>query len=299
MPHRSSPLPPALLGATFQTAAAGQHGVTSKRLRSRDLDARVYGVRAPAGATDQLIGRCRAFAARLPPDAFFSHSTAARLLGAPIPLRLERLTQVHVTVESPTRAPHARGIYGHSRRLTTGDVAEVAGLRVSSPERVWCEMAGVLGIPDLVALTDYLIHRGRRLTTTTALAERLAFGDRISRSARLKPAPELSDDRAESRPESHLRVACVWAGLPAPSVNHEIADTETGRGYRLDLAWPDLKFALEYQGDGHRTREQWRRDMSRRERLRVAGWTILELNADDLRDHAALVRLIRAALASR
>jgi hypothetical protein len=299
MPHRPSPLPPALLGTTFTTGAAAPHGVTSKRLRSPDLDARIYGVRAPAGATEHLIGRCRAFATRLPPEVFFSHSTAARLLGAPLPLRLERITRVHVTVEAPTRAPHARGIWGHSRRVALGDVVEVSGLRVSAPERVWCEMAGVLDIPDLVVLTDYLIHHRRQLTTTTALADRLSFGDRISRSTRLKSALALCDDRAESRPESRLRVACVWAGLPAPSVNHEVIDTETGRGYRLDLAWPELKFAIEYQGDGHRTREQWRRDMSRRERLRIAGWTILELNSDDLRDHAALIHLIRAGLASR
>lgn len=299
MPHPSSPLPVALVGATFQTGTAEQHGVTAKRLRSRDLDARIHGVRAPAGATEHLVGRCRAFAARLSPEVFFSHSTAARLLGAPLPFRLERITHVHVTVEAPTRAPHARGIYGHSRRMAPGDVIDVSGLRVSAPERVWCEMAGVLDIPDLVAVTDYLIHHRRPLTTTTALAERLAFGDRISRSRRLTAALELSDDRAESRPESRLRVACVWAGLPWPSVNHEIVDTETGRGYRLDLAWPELKFAIEYQGDGHRTRAQWRRDMSRRERLRIAGWTILELNSDDLRDHAALIGLIRAGLASR
>ncbi len=73
---------------------------------------------------------------------------------------------------------------------------------------------------------------------------------------------------------------------------------EEGRTYRLDLAWPGFRFAVEYQGDGHRTREQWRRDMRRREQLRLNGWTILELNGDDLSDHTALVALIRRGIAS-
>ena len=157
-------------------------------------------------------------------------------------------------------------------------------------------MAGVLALRDQIALTDYLIHHSRRLTSREELAERRSFGDRISRHRHLGVALEYGDERSESRPESHLRIACVWAGLPAPSINHELVDTETGRGYRLDLAWPELPFAIEYQGDGHRTTQQWRRDMTRRERLRVAGWTILELNADDLADSAALVALIRAGM---
>lgn len=107
----------------------------------------------------------------------------------------------------------------------------------------------------------------------------------------------MSDDRSESRPESRLRVCCLRAGLPAPSVNHELVDLVTGRGVRLDLAWPDLRFAVEYQGDGHRTVAQWRRDMTRRENLRLAGWRILELNADDLREVPELIRRIRLGMA--
>lgn len=80
-------------------------------------------------------------------------------------------------------------------------------------------------------------------------------------------------------------------------MNHELTDTVTGRGVRLDLAWPDRRFAIEYQGDHHRSPSQWRKDMTRRENLRLAGWTILELNADDLHDVQTLIARIRVALA--
>jgi hypothetical protein len=299
MPHVPAPLPLGLQGETFRVASAAVEGVTRKRLRSSDLDARVHGVRAPAGSLESLAGRCRAFAARLPPGAFFSHSTAARLLGAPLPWRLERIEAVHVSVAAPRRAPHATGVIGHSRYVAPGDVIEgPGGLRVSSPTRMWCEMASDLDLPDLVAVADFLIHRRRRLATAAQLQARLALGDRVTRSRRLVAALELSDDRSESRPESRLRVCCVRAGLPTPAVNHELVDTVTGRGVRLDLAWPQQGFAIEYQGDGHRTAAQWRRDMTRRENLRLAGWTILELNADDLRNVDELVRRIVRGLAN-
>ena len=298
MSRAPSPLPPRLIGATFAVTVADVEGVTRKRLRSSDLDARVHGVRSPAGATDDLAERCRAFATRLPAAAFFSHSTAARLLGAPTPWRLERLDAVHVTVEAPRRAPHAQGLIGHSRAILPGDIIQLpSGLRVSAPARMWCEMASALDLADLVAVADFLLHRSRRLATAGVLGARLAVGDRLGRPRRLAEALALTDARSESRPESLVRVCCVLAGLPAPSVNHELVDIVTGRGLRLDLAWPERKFAIEYQGDGHRTPEQWRRDMTRRENLRLAGWTILELNADDLRDLDDLIRRIRAGLA--
>lgn len=267
-------------------------------MRSVDLDRRVHGVRAPRDSLDDLERRCRAFAVRLSADAFVSHATAARLLGVPLPGRLERLDAVHISVPAPARAPHASGVIGHSRHVAPEDVTTLSsGLRISAPARLWCELASSLDLLDLVAVTDHLIHRRRRLVSSATLAERLDLGDRLAQSRRLRRALAMSDDRSESRPESRLRVCCLRAGLPAPSVNHELVDLVTGRGVRLDLAWPDLRFAVEYQGDGHRTVAQWRRDMTRRENLRLAGWRILELNADDLREVPELIRRIRLGMA--
>jgi len=75
------------------------------------------------------------FAARLPNEAFVSHSTAALLLGAPLPFALEAADDIHVSVPAPQRAPHATNLIGHSRRVAPGDVRVINGLRMSSPER--------------------------------------------------------------------------------------------------------------------------------------------------------------------
>ena len=184
--------------------------------------------------------------------------------------------------------------------MQPGDVTTTPeGLAVSSPARVFCEMASVLALPDLVAVADHIIHRERRLATITELADRIAARDRISRSRLLPVALGYADERAESRPESLVRMHCVLAGLPRPIANHEVTNPVTGRPVRFDLAWPDRKIAVEYHGDHHRERDQWRRDLTRKAQLEADGWTIVELNGDDLRSPHEVVARIRAAFARR
>lgn len=295
-----APIPDLLRTAPFEVATGRAAGMSAGRLRALDLDRRVYGVRAAYGTADDLLGRCRMFATRLGPETFFSHGTAALLLGAPLPWRLERNTDLHVTVPAPLRAPHASGLVGHSRRVLDGDVIERDGVRMSAPHRLVCELSRTLALVDLVAVIDALIHHREPLTTTEAILWRAAQGDRIGRGRTVPAALSLANDRSESRRETHLRVLLVLAGLPLPEIQHVAVRTETGVvGIRTDFAYPELKLAIEYQGDYHCTREQWRADMTRRTRLEADGWYILEINADDLRDPDELVARIRRIIALR
>jgi hypothetical protein len=289
-------LPDPLPNAIFTVATARNLGVHPERLRVDDLERRVYGVRGPRGYADDLTQRCRLFAARLPDDVFFSHSTAARILGAPVPLRFERMLRVHASVPAPHRAPHAAGLIGHSREVHTGDVVELGGLRVSSPARMFCEMAGVLDVAQLVAIADYLIQRTAPLCALDDLLERSQVRDRLTRSKRVATAIALADNRSESPPESYFRVLLTLAGIPPTAANHWVV-TSSGRRYRIDLAWVTEKVALEYQGAYHLDPAQRRDDMTRRAHLEADGWIVVELNADDLADSSTVVARVRAALA--
>lgn len=294
MPARAKPVPPGL-GDVFLTRDLAGHGASRGRARRSDLDKSVRGVRS-FGAAPVLIRRCRSFQLRLPEDAFFSHGTAALLLGAPVPWHVELAAELSVTVPAPRRAPHANGITGHSREVTSGDVGTTAGIHHSSPARLWCELAGALDLGDLVALGDYLVHRGRRLSDIATLGRRLLVGDRISRSPLLRRALPLLSDRSESRPESRLRVILHLGELPTPEINHEIVMTDDGGRLRPDFTFSAQRVILEYQGDYHRTRDQWRKDMTRRSRLEASGWRVHELNADDLRDPRELCARVRRLL---
>lgn len=293
-----SPLPPPLIGQPFRTRDSG---LTAKRLRGSDLDHSVWGVRRLiTEAEADLTERCRMFAARMPPGAFFSHSTAALLMGVPLPYALEKDERLHVGVTAPARAPHAIGIAGHRLSITAEELITTAGLPTTSAARTWCSLASMLKLHDLVAAGDFLSQRRRPITTQAEL-------QRLSRSytgkrgmAVIREALPLLSNRSESRPESQLRVILAQAGLPHPRVNHEIVLTEDGSFVRTDLAFDTWRVLIEYQGDYHRKMQgQWRKDMTRRSRLEAQNWIVIELNADDLRDPDELASRIRMILRRR
>jgi very-short-patch-repair endonuclease len=82
--------------------------------------------------------------------------------------------------------------------------------------------------------------------------------------------------------ESRLRLVIVDAGLPLPVSQHPV-HSATGQFLgRVDFAWPEHLLGVEYDGDHHRERGQFRRDVGRLNALRMAGWTVLRFTADDV-----------------
>lgn len=271
----------------------------AKRLRASDLDRSIHGVRiARSSAPLTLIDRCRMLALRLRDDMVFSHTTAALLHGAPLDWRWERSAIIHVTVPADEASPHARHLLGHHASMPDSDVTLVRDLPVTTAARTWCDLAPILTLGDLVAAGDYFIHHRIPLTTIAELTERVRgmAGRRGVRSAR--EAVLLLNNRAESRPESLLRVILVHAGFD-PDINHTLVDTDTGRERRPDFLLREHRVILEYQGDYHRTKEQWRKDMTRRSQLEAQGRRVMELNSDDLKDPGELVGRIHALIARR
>lgn len=290
---RPSPLPDPHPSVPF----AIRSGVATRaRTNAADLDRSVWGVRARIADHRDHLEQCRLFAVRLEPTAFFSHVSAARIWSAPLPPDLRDDRWVDVSVPAPRRAPHADGLLGHAVSIEPRDIVTHRGVRVTSPGRTWRDLGRVLGVPDLVAVGDHLIHHRLPLVSQQELVDRAAATGRQPGGGRLRTAASLLCDRAESRPESLLRVILRQAGLHDFEVNREIVLHDGGAGVRADFTFPAARLIIEYQGGHHRSREQWRRDMTRRGRLEEAGWTVMEVNADDLRDPALLVARVRSRL---
>lgn len=288
-------LPPTLPMPAFSVEDATRAGVPGHRLRASDLNGEVAGIRSRRHNLS-LADRCLLFQLRLAPTSFISHSTAALLHAIPMPYNLASSPLVHISLPAPHRAPHARGIAGHSLQVEPHEVMTLPnGLRVTTPLRTWFDLAHQLGLLDLVAAGDALIHWRHPLVSPLDLAEALGrpFNRRIRR--RLRHAGELLNDRSESAPESILRALLELAGLPVSGVNHVITDRFGEFVARTDLVIDRYRIILEYQGDYHRTKTgQWRADMSRRGKLEAEGWRVMELNADDLKNPAELMDRIRA-----
>lgn len=156
-------------------------------------------------------------------------------------------------------------------------------------------MSAVLDLPGLVMVADHLIRRDDPLCSLDDLWIRRDGGDRLSRARRIATALEMASDRAESPPESFFRVVFTLAGIPPTEANLEV-ETSSGRRFRLDFGWLPQRIAVEYQGAYHLDPDQRRRDMTKRAHLEADGWTVLELNADDLSDPESAVDRVRAAV---
>jgi very-short-patch-repair endonuclease len=148
-----------------------------------------------------------------------------------------------------------------------------------------------------VVLGDAILGRGQ--SSLDALA-RIAAGARHRRGVRLlRLALPLLEPRTDSPMETRLRLLLVRAGLPRPEANRDVVvDGEWIA--RPDLSYPGVRIAIEYDGDHHRSRRQWRSDRARRQLLEDAGWVVLEFTADDvLRRPEATVERVRRALCAR
>ncbi len=273
------PLPPRLARAPFSVADAMAEGVSRKQLRRAVLDRPFHGIRSVGHDLARLDVLCHAYAVRMPPAQAFSHVTAARLMGLPLPLRLESSRELHVSAAAPRRAPEGKGIIGH--RHSGEKVIVHRGVRVTSPELTWVSLATILSLDDLVAVGDALVEGDHPWTTIEKLTAAITCG--VRGAVKLREAVALVRLGVRSRPETHLRLALGRAGLPEPVVSHPVWVPALGRRVHPDLSWPEWKVGMEYEGDGHRTdRWQFRHDISRVEAMVDIGWTLSRFSADDV-----------------
>jgi very-short-patch-repair endonuclease len=188
-------------------------------------------------------------------------------------------------------------VRGHSGLRREDVVLLDGGLRVVRTDVTWGDLADRLTVDDLVVLGDAMLRRG--LSTLDAL-NRIASGTRHRRGVRLlRLAVPLLEPRTDSPMETRVRLLLVRAGLPCPQANRDVVvDGEWIA--RPDLSYPHLRIAIEYDGDHHRSRRQWRSDRARRQLLEDAGWVVLELTADDvLRRPEATVERVRRVVCAR
>lgn len=296
MPHHDRvpervPLPESL--QNFSVAEGRRAGLTDARMKSPDLSRPFHGVRTRHPLDHRappIVAMCASYAPLLTDRQLFSHTTAALLWHCPLPARVEPPLPLHVTTMGALHAVRRAGVIGHRVNTGAATVRRRYGFPVSDPIAVFCQLASILEIDDLVAVADHLVldpavldPLDPRPFVSPGLL-RAGVGTFRGRGCRAAAsAVLLSRPGAESRRETMLRLLLVRAGLPEPEVNPEVYSDEGRWLARADLVYRRWKVIAEYDGDHHRTdRAQYERDQARIERLQDAGWIVVRVRARGL-----------------
>lgn len=79
-----------------------------------------------------------------------------------------------------------------------------------------------------------------------------------------------------------MRLLLIDAGYPRPRTQIPVYGCYRELIACLDMGWEELKLAVEYEGDHHRTdRRQFAKDMRRAESLAQLGWAVVRVTAED------------------
>ncbi|HWF28897.1 MAG TPA: hypothetical protein VG327_11060 [Mycobacterium sp.] len=193
------------------------------------------------------------------------------------------------------RRPPA-GIRTWSDRLSPDEIQLIGGIPATTPARTAFDLACRNPTGKAVAAIDALARATRLKVEEAQLVAERYKGHRNIRRARR--ALTLVDAGAESPRETWLRLLLIEAGYPRPQTQIRV-DGEYGELVAiLDMGWEDVKVALEYEGDHHRTdRRQFNKDIARLETLIELGWIVVRVTAEDV--PGGILRRVSAAWARR
>jgi very-short-patch-repair endonuclease len=193
--------------------------------------------------------------------------SAAELLGASCG-PLDAPAEVVVASGRVTPWP---GLLVRHDELAPDEVTDAAGCAVTSPLRTAYDLARRLPLVDAVVAVDVLANVRGIAPAELLLMTRRHLGSRGS--AQLPDVVVLSNALAESPMETRIRLALHFGGLPVPVLQHPVGP------YRLDMAYPDLTVAVEYDGRHHLDADQAQYDLHRATYLGRCGWIVLRFRA--------------------
>ncbi|CAN7362967.1 hypothetical protein [Knoellia sp. LjRoot47] len=311
---------PLLTGPTLLSDARAR-GLSTSQWRRPHLVRVTQEVRS-ATPLEGLAETCAAFRLALPDDVVFSHLTAARLLGLPLPRWTSEVVELDVMRDSARPPVERAGCRGH-RGLESRDVVLAAGLPVTGLADTWVDLAAVgtprsLPVDDLVVVTDAVLmalaervvvrpgeeewqavarhhlerEGGARPDRREVLAEALSRRTSPRGARRLREALHLARVGARSPMETVTRLLVLRGGLPEPELNGAVFGAG---GWILegDLVWRDQRVVAEYQGEHHGGRRQRSHDVARRSLAEDEGWTVVEIWAEDVFQRHRRIALLR------
>lgn len=190
----------------------------------------------------------------------------------------------------------ASGVHVWEERIEPDEIAVVNHMRVTTPARTALDLARRHPRAIAVAAIDALVQATElKMADVEVLADRYRsrHGVRAARAVL-----ELIDGGAQSPKETWLRLLLIDAGFPRPQTQIVVRNEWGWAEAYLDLGWEDIKVAVEYDGDHHRSlRSQYAKDIARHEMLERYGWIVVRVIAEH--HPSDIIRRVRDARARR
>ncbi|WP_258175634.1 endonuclease domain-containing protein [Bifidobacterium callitrichos] len=270
------------------------------------------------------IRRCTDAAKSVGRRLLFGMTTSLALHCVPIPDDCDLDTTVlHTVASDKTRRTRASGNAGNITMTShlwqplpqDGNTRINRHVYALDLFHTWAQLSVHLPLESLVVLGDAIITVMAR---QAALAqgrdaqeihrELTRFTDTLPKykgKRACRTASSLIRFGSDSPPETRERLSLLRHGLPDMVLNYVVEDAlfRSGVAMTLDMAWPEYRVAIEYDGDHHRTdRKQWKRDQEKRNQLQSCGWLVFIATGATLANETARAEFalkIARALASR
>ena len=240
----------------------------------------------------EVTRRCVEEAMRLNQRLLFGMTTSLMLQQVPLPASFDLDPDVLHTVSSTkTRRVRKTGaqVQPHVWKHMTDLQAVKVNQHVYALElfHTWAQMASHMSFEDVVILGCSILEAKRRQLPARfgnradeLYRALIAFVEQMPRftgKTACRKALGLVMPNVSSPQEARCNLLLRGHGVPKAETNYIVPDAafKSGALMTLDMAWPEYRVAVEYDGDHHRGKDQRRRAQEKRNFLRSRGWVVL------------------------
>jgi hypothetical protein len=195
-----------------------------------------------------------------------------------------------------TNRRRASGVRAFEERIEPDEITVVDQMRLTTPARTALDLARRHPRGIAIAAIDALVQATElKMADVEVLTDRYRGRHGINAA---RPVLELVDGGAQAPKETWLRLLLTDAGFPRPQTQIAVRNEWGWAEAYLDMGWEDIKVAVEYDGDHHRSlRSQYAKDIGRFEMLERHGWIVVRVIAEHRPDD--IIRRVRDARARR
>lgn len=269
----------------FTAGQAAAVGITPNSLTRRVANGEIMRLRRGVYAPSRTLSDVERIDATLltaPRGSILGFEAAATLLKVPIP-HSHGMQRVDLYV--PSGSPHSGGrpqpeARLHFANLPAAQVRAVHGVSVTSIARTAVDLSRSQPFERMLIALDHARRAGVSLRALYD-ARYAAAGNRGV--AKLDQALRHSSDLSESPLESMSRGVFVSAGVPSPTLQHQVYGA-SGRQYRVDFYWPRSNLIGEADGFSKYANDpaSFRREKEREDDLRLVGFLFVRWTWDEI-----------------